>query len=799
MTGACETRSASAIVSGETWLRSTSMPSRFISRTTSSPNGREPAVLSACRWPRRPTARCACASASCSRAPSACIIRSVAERVVDRVAALHADQRRDLARPVNALDVVGRARQLERVRDTRATMRWTMSICSSVARDRRLRPAARPARRPTRTARRRRPAAGAGCRSSICGCGTADVERCQVERRDVLAHRPRVVVVAVDERRPARGSHAHGRAARRRRRRGRTRPARTRRRGRANRTQQHGVSHGMDGQRGREGRFYATRGLQSARRNARGARGARPHAGSTHGQAGYLRRSHVDRRSHLLRRPLERPAHRHRREQQGRPVTRRTARRRHGGLHGRRRGAHPRQVAPAADGAAGAVHRAIARRPSRTASPAVRLEFDIEGDVGAGASWIAPIQLSRDKYCSVWNSLREDITLDVVTRIHARDRARVTTHGDARRFPRSTRGRPVAGRLAYLDWLRGARRPHHDRGAHARFLDARRRPPVAAYALAMIVGGIGAPLFLFLAGVAVALAAGSARRSFGRRRGRTIGPDARVGNLRARASCSGCTRGCSARARRSRGLLKVDILNVMGPSIVAAAGCGSRGRTSPARARVAGRRHGRRSRCITPFVRTTPWLDPLPDPIETYIRPGTGLLTFTLFPWAGSSPAGARSGSSCIRAAGAATAGDGIAAAARAAGAVARRRRATRRRSCRRSIPQAHFWTSSPTFFFLRTGVLSLACALAWAWAQRPWAAPPMEPPRASSASSSLFVYWIHVEMVYGLLTMPLTRRCRCPGRPWPIAASPSLMLGAVVLKTRAWSARRARRGGPTT
>ena len=29
------------------------------------------------------------------------------------------------------------------------------------------------------------------------------------------------------------------------------------------------------------------------------------------------------------------------------------------------------------------------------------------------------VQLSRDKYCSVWNSLRQDITLDIVTRIHA--------------------------------------------------------------------------------------------------------------------------------------------------------------------------------------------------------------------------------------------------------------------------------------------------------------------------------------------------------------------------------------------
>ena len=48
---------------------------------------------------------------------------------------------------------------------------------------------------------------------------------------------------------------------------------------------------------------------------------------------------------------------------------------------------------------------------------AVRLEFTIEGAV-AQAQVDRAIQLSRDKYCSVWNSLREDTTLEIVTRIH---------------------------------------------------------------------------------------------------------------------------------------------------------------------------------------------------------------------------------------------------------------------------------------------------------------------------------------------------------------------------------------------
>src|SRR2546425_4724067 len=41
-TGARDTRMASTIVASETWARSTSIPTRFISRTTSSPNGVRP-------------------------------------------------------------------------------------------------------------------------------------------------------------------------------------------------------------------------------------------------------------------------------------------------------------------------------------------------------------------------------------------------------------------------------------------------------------------------------------------------------------------------------------------------------------------------------------------------------------------------------------------------------------------------------------------------------------------------------------------------------------------------------------
>jgi hypothetical protein len=82
---------------------------------------------------------------------------------------------------------------------------------------------------------------------------------------------------------------------------------------------------------------------------------------------------------------------------------------------------------------------------------------------------------------------------------------------------------------------------------------------------------------------------------------------------------------------------------------------------------------------------------------------------------------------------------------------------------------QTDFWTSSPTFFFLRVGIVIALVPLAFAIdAGR-------EDPRRSSVSnvrggplrsaiqdfgrSSLFVYWIHVEMAYGVVSAPLHRR----------------------------------------
>ena len=310
---------------------------------------------------------------------------------------------------------------------------------------------------------------------------------------------------------------------------------------------------------------------------------------------------------------------------------------------------------------------------------------------------------------------------------------------------------PVAGggRRGYVDWLRGLSVlimiEAHTLDAWTR-LDARHN---GTYAWAMIVGGFAAPGFLFLAGIALPLAAASRLR-----RGKTAGEVAAQARRRAleifglaflfRFQSWAISGGDPVQA-----LLKVDILNIMGLSMLAAAWLWSAGRARWDRAAwmiaatvaVA---------MVTPIVRATPLISPLPDPIEWYIRPIPGRGTFTLFPWAGFLLAGAAIGLWLERARTAyverrvnwALAAIGLLL---AVGAYAA--------SFMPAIyPESSFWTTSPTFFFLRVGVLILSLPVAYAW-NALWTGRSV---LQEFGQASLFVYWIHVELAYGVLSGPV-------------------------------------------
>ena len=304
-------------------------------------------------------------------------------------------------------------------------------------------------------------------------------------------------------------------------------------------------------------------------------------------------------------------------------------------------------------------------------------------------------------------------------------------------------------RRGYLDWLRGVSVlimiEAHTLDAWTR-LDARHN---GAYGWAMILGGFAAPGFLFLAGIALALAAGSRLR-----RGRTADEAAMLARRRAlqifglaflfRLQSWVISGGDPVQA-----LLKVDILNIMGLSMLAAALLWGVGRSRRERfAWVAAATVA--IAMATPIVRATPLLAPLPDPIEWYFRPIPGRGTFTLFPWAGflvggvavglvldaaRTPDAERRLNVILAVAGAATTAIGYATSFLPA-----------------IYREASFWTTSPTFFFLRLGILILSLPVAYAW-NAAWRGRSV---LQEFGRASLFVYWIHVELAYGVLSGPI-------------------------------------------
>ena len=318
-------------------------------------------------------------------------------------------------------------------------------------------------------------------------------------------------------------------------------------------------------------------------------------------------------------------------------------------------------------------------------------------------------------------------------------------------------------RRAYIDWARGVAVllmiEAHTTDAWTRAADKRG----VLYRDANILGGFAAPMFLWLAGLAVVLAATrSAERTGSRaqaaegivRRGLEIFILAFLFRIQAFIVSPG---------NHVVTVFRVDILNIMGPAIVAAGAVWALATTAAGRiAAFSALAIG--FSMLTPIVRASPVVEHLPVWFQWYLRPAGELTVFTLLPWAGFVFAGGAVGALL---------------------AIARDERSERRvhvamafagaalivlgyyTAARPSIyTAASFWTSSPTWFAIRVGILMLA--LSWMYgleqlvelhedtATRSVAglvravAFSWQGPLARLGRHSLFIYWIHVELVYG-------------------------------------------------
>lgn len=299
------------------------------------------------------------------------------------------------------------------------------------------------------------------------------------------------------------------------------------------------------------------------------------------------------------------------------------------------------------------------------------------------------------------------------------------------------------------------------------------------YKLLQFLAGWAAPLFLFLAGVSVSLAAASHMRKgksvaeaswLVQKRGWQVVALAYL--FRLQSFMLSPTSGLDS-------LLKVDILNVMGVTMVMAAWCWARGRSIresawwllvPAALCLV----------LSQYAGGWSWPAIFGGRLQGYVRSVGDNANFAVLPWAGFIFAGAWLGrifsdrrdvaadrSLHVRIALAGTATLLISYAG----------------SFVPSPTPSQFWTNSTSFFLIRIGVMLMMISLAWLWTQRRtadhWS------PMVVFGKTSLFVYWIHVEIVYGFPTYPLRHELSITGWLAAYAVFTVLMLGAALLWQR--------------
>jgi uncharacterized membrane protein len=306
-------------------------------------------------------------------------------------------------------------------------------------------------------------------------------------------------------------------------------------------------------------------------------------------------------------------------------------------------------------------------------------------------------------------------------------------------------------RFPFLDWMRGLAIvlmiQCHTFNSFTR-LDLRGS---SAYVLSQFVGGMAAPLFLFMAGMTLAFQMESLDRREASGRRRFLVSLRRAGYVLAVAFAFRISNWIASLPRAdAHEIIKVDILNCMGVALAAfstAALFQGLGRVRFAAALslvVAG---------AAPVLANLPW-NGVPLLLREYLVPVPGLGHFPFFPCASYVGFGVATG--CLV------------------------KRAADERMDRlmqwsvlgafalvfcgqyfSNIPysiyaRSNFWTDSPALIVIRVGIALLMMAgsyiwtqygagLGWSWMQ-------------TLGKNSLMVYWVHVMLVYGDILKPLKR-----------------------------------------
>ena len=360
-------------------------------------------------------------------------------------------------------------------------------------------------------------------------------------------------------------------------------------------------------------------------------------------------------------------------------------------------------------------------------------------------------------------------------------------------------------RLAYIDWMRGLAcvlmfQTH--------CYDSWLRPDLRRtqlYGWSQLGGTLPGPLFIFLAGVSFALVTEKLRE-----KGTAAGPIARQTILRG-AEIFGL--GILFRVQEYAlgykwvpwtDLLRVDVLNILGLSMMlmgVLCWLTSAANVDSARTKsiVAALGTGIAVAMLTPLLWTTWRPKFLPWPLESYINGVHTFLEpqhwlFPLFPWSAFAFAGLAVGFFIFSKFGQRIEAKlfglfgliGVAAIGLSMAFDA---------SPIRLYAVYDYWHSNPNFLLLRCGALLIILSLVYAWCRWGFAQKGFSP-LIQLGQTSLLVYWVHVEFVYGRFSIMPKLGCSVTKATFGLLSIFFSMLALSILRTRYKKRAKALRAG---
>ena len=352
-----------------------------------------------------------------------------------------------------------------------------------------------------------------------------------------------------------------------------------------------------------------------------------------------------------------------------------------------------------------------------------------------------------------------------------------------------------SSRLAYIDWLRGlACLLMFQTHCYDAWLGGGARN--SRFAMWSQLGGtFPAPLFLFLAGLSLAIVAGKLLT-----KGFSAGA---IAKTTIRRGAEILALGLLFRMQEFvlalgyapwADLLRVDILNTIGVAIMLMGAVCSLVVATAGRERLRAQLAGGAAlvaasiAALTPLVWTTWRPRLLPWPIESYINGVHNLgqpqpWLFPLFPWAAFSFAGLAFGFLLMSEPGQRLGARCLLVAAPGGLALILLGKFLDSRAVQ-IYPVYDFWHTSPNFFLIRLGLLLLLLVLAYTWArwglgQRGFS------PLIQLGNTSLLVYWVHIEFVYGRFSILPHRSQGVRGASYGLLAISLAMLALSLVRTK--------------